>query len=253
MQVMSFNVRYINPWDEGKRSWDYRRDLVIDTIRKQKADIIGFQEVKPLAYEFLKEQLKEYDSINTWREACEEPEGNPVFYKEELFTLVDKGSFWLSETPEVMSIDWGAGCYRICSYVILIEKATEKKFVVFNTHLDNVSEEARIKGINVILSKMVEFGSLPAILMGDFNAEEDSETYKSATTYLLDTRLCAKETMKSHTFHNWGSKEDEVCIDYMLTSKTGFNVNSYKVVTDTYDGVFVSDHYQLSVNLELAE
>ena len=100
---------------------------------------------------------------------------------------------------------------------------------------------------------MVEFGSLPAILMGDFNAEEDSETYKSATTYLLDTRLCAKETMKSCTFHNWGSKEHEVCIDYMLTSKTGFNVNSYKVVTDTYDGVFVSDHYQLSVNLELTE
>ena len=58
MQVMSFNVRYINPWDTGKRSWEHRRDLVIETIRRQKADIIGFQEVKPVAYEFLKEQLK---------------------------------------------------------------------------------------------------------------------------------------------------------------------------------------------------
>ena len=59
--------------------------------------------------------------------------------------------------------------------------------------------------------------------------------------------------MKSCTFHNWGSKEDEVCIDYMLTSKTGFNVNSYKVVTETYDGAYVSDHYQLRVNLELVQ
>lgn len=253
MQVMSFNIRYINPWDTGKRSWEYRRPLVIDTIRKQNADIIGFQEVKPVSYEFLKEQLKEFDSIVTWREDCEEPEGNPVFYKEELYTLVDKGSFWLSETPEVMSIDWNSGCYRICSYVILIEKATEKKFVVFNTHLDNASEEARIRGIRVILNKMVEFGSLPAILMGDFNAIEDSDTYRSAVTYLLDTRLQAKETMQSRTFHNWGSETETGCIDYMLISKTGFEVNSYQVVTDTYDGVYVSDHFPLSVNLELSK
>ena len=46
-----------------------------------------------------------------------------------------------------MSKDWGAAHYRICSYVILKDNTTGKEFVVFNTHLDHESEEARINGI----------------------------------------------------------------------------------------------------------
>ena len=34
-----------------------------------------------------------------------------------------------------------------------------------------------------------------------------------------------------------------------LLRKKGFKVNLYKVVTDTYDGVYSSDHFPLSVSL----
>lgn len=251
VKVMSFNIRLFTPQDMGKKHWFYRADLVVDTIEKEAPGVIGFQEVTPIQYKYLCDTLQGYDSIMTYRDKNPNSEGCPVFYLEELYTLVDKGSFWLSETPEKMSKDWGAACYRICSYVILREKATEKEFVVFNTHLDHVSDEARIKGIQVVLDKISEFGGLPAVLMGDLNAEESSETYKSAVGSFLDAKYQTENTMTSCTFQAWGTELDRDCIDYILVSKEGFAVNSYKVVTDTYDGVYVSDHFPLVAELVL--
>lgn len=193
--------------------------------------------------------MKGYDSIITYRDEMISSEGCPVFFRTDLYTLIDKGSFWLSETPDVMSKGWDAACYRICSYAILKDKTTEKEFVVFNTHLDHVSDTARINGIQVVLDKIAEFGSLPAVLMGDLNAEEDSETYRSATVNFLDAKYQTENTMTSCTFQNWGTELDRNCIDYVMISKTAFKVNSYKVITETYDGVYTSDHFPLSVSI----
>jgi len=251
LKVMSFNIRLFTPLDIGKRSWFYRADLVAKTIEKEVPGVIGFQEVTPIQYDYLCDTLKGYDSVLTYRDKNPNSEGCPVFYREDLYTLVDKGSFWLSETPEEMSKDWGAACYRICSYVILKEKSTEKEFVVFNTHLDHESDEARIKGIQVVLEKILEFGGLPAVLMGDLNAEESTETYQSAMGDFLDTKYQTENTMTSCTFQAWGTELDNEGIDYILVSKEGFSVDSYKVVTDTYDGVYVSDHFPLVAELVL--
>ncbi len=249
IRVMSYNLRCINPMDAGKKTWFYRADLIIKSIQKEQPGIIGFQEATKWQYSYLCDTMKGYDSIITYRDTAFNTEGCPVFFRTDLYTLIDKGSFWLSETPEKMSKDWDAACYRICSYVILQDKATEKKFVVFNTHLDHISDLARINGIQVVLDKIAEFGSLPAILMGDLNAEEDSETYKSATQNFFDAKYQTKNTMTSCTYQNFGEELDSNCIDYVMISKTGFKVNSYKVITDTYDGVYTSDHFPLSVNL----
>lgn len=252
VRIMSCNLRCLNPQDLGKKSWFYRADLIMKNIEKEQPGIIGFQEATKWQYGYLCDTLKGYDSIITYRDKTFNSEGCPVFYRTDLYDLTDKGSFWLSETPDEMSKDWGAACYRICSYAILRDKATLKEFVVFNTHLDHVSDEARINGIGVVLDKISEFGEKPAILMGDLNAEESSETYKSATQSFLDVKYETQNTMTSCTYQNWGKSLNRNCIDYVLISKTGFTVNSYKVVRDTYDGVYPSDHFPLSVSLLLS-
>ncbi len=246
IKLMSYNIRCHAPDDFGKKSWFYRANLVSDTIEKAQPGIIGFQEVNSWQYDYFCETMPAYDSVITYRDNIPVySEGCPVFYRTDLYTLVDKGSFWLSETPDVMSKDWGAACYRICSYVILNDKASKKDFVVFNTHLDHVSDEARINGINVVLEKIKEFGGMPAVLMGDLNAEETSDTYKSATEFFYDTKYQTENTMKSCTYQKWGEALDRECIDYIMISKSGFKVNSYKVMTDTYDGIYTSDHFPL--------
>lgn len=249
LRVMSYNLRCLAPTDLGKKTWFYRADLVIDSIEKEQPGVIGFQEATKWQYSYLCDTMKGYDSIITYRDDAFNSEGCPVFFRTDLYTLIDKGSFWLSETPDEMSKDWGAACYRICSYAILKDKATNTEFVVFNTHLDHISDTARINGIKVVLDKIKEFGSIPAVLMGDLNAEEDSDTYKSATESFLDVKYQTENTMTSCTYQNWGADLESECIDYVMISKQGFRVNSYKVVTETYDGVYTSDHFPLSVSL----
>ena len=249
--VMSCNVRCLNPTDLGKKSWFNRAELVLNGIESQKPSIIGFQEATKWQYSYLCDTLPQYDSVITYRDKAFNSEGCPVFYRKDIYNLIDKGSFWLSETPNEMSKDWGAACYRICTYVILEDIETAKQFVIFNTHLDHISDEARINGIGVVLDKIKEFGSLPSLIMGDFNSEEGSETYKAVTENFLDAKYQTENTMTSATYQNFGKELDRNCIDYFMISKEGFTVNSYKVLTDTYDGVYSSDHFPIVTNLTL--
>ena len=249
--VMSCNVRCLTPLDLGKKSWFYRADLLMQDITEQAPGIIGFQESTRWQYDYLTDVLTGYGSVIDYRDDTLFSEGCPIFYCEALYTLVDKGSFWLSETPDTMSKDWGAACYRICSYVILREKSSGKEFVVFNTHLDHVSDEARIKGIAVVLDKISQFGGLPAVIMGDFNAMEESDTYKSVTEHFLDARYAAAETSSSHTYQNWGDASKYKRIDYFMISKTGIDAQRYAVVQPVHDGVYASDHCPIVLQMTL--
>ena len=249
--LMSVNVRTWSPTDTFKKSWFYRAKLIDSNIAEVKPDIIGFQEVTPVHYKYLTETLKGYDNVIEYRDNSPLHEACPVFYNTSRFELKDKGSFWLSETPEKMSKDWGAACYRVCSYVILAEKDTKKELVVFNTHLDHVSDEARINGINVVLDKIQQFGGLPRVIMGDFNADEESETYKAATKAFFDAKYKTKKSMRGATYQKWGKRLDDKNIDYFMISKTGIKVNQYKIIDTTYNGVYPSDHFQIMIKINL--
>lgn len=247
--MMSCNLRCLTPLDLGTKSWFYRADLMVRDIAEQVPGIIGFQEATRWQYRYMTDVLTGYDSVITYRDNSPISEGCPIFYNTALYTLIDKGSFWLSETPEVMSKDWGSECYRICSYVILTDKASGKDFVIFNTHLDHVSDEARIKGIAVVLDKIAQFGGLPAVIMGDFNALEGSETYISATENFLDAQYAATQTMSSHTYQNWGNPDKYKRLDYFMISKTGFAAQRYWVIPAVHDGVYSSDHCPIALTL----
>lgn len=249
--VMSSNVRCFALDDLFNKSWFYRAELIRNNLSEVSLDIVGFQEVTWLHYDYLKDILQGYDSVITYRDDTLMSEGCPIFYRSDRFELIDKGSFWLSETPEKMSKDWGAACYRICSYVILKENTTDKEIVVFNTHLDHVSDEARVNGIAVVLDKIKEFGGKPSILMGDLNAEPDSVTYNSAVENFDDAQTVASVTMDGATYQAWGTKLEKPRIDYFMVSKTGIKVNQYRVLQNTYDDTYPSDHFPIYINIEL--
>ena len=249
--IMSYNLRYWNPLDLGKKSWFYRAPLMIEDLEEQAPVIIGFQEVTRWHYKYLVKCLPQYDSTITYRDDTLFAEGCPIFYHTDRFTLVDQGSFWLSETPEVMSKDWGSSHYRVCGYVILTDKQTGENFVVFNTHLDHVSDEARINGIQVVLDKIAEFGGYPSLIMGDFNALEGSETYISVTEHFNDAMYVAEESDPGYTYQNWGNLDNADRIDYFMLSKTGFKVNRYEVLDGVRDGVYTSDHCPIVLNVTL--
>ena len=252
--VMSCNLRCMTPLDFGRKTWFYRANLIMEDIAQQDPCIIGFQEATKWQYRYLVDVLTGYDSVITYRDTSPLSEGCPIFYNTALYTLVDKGSFWLSETPDEMSKDWDSACYRICSYVILTENSSGRDFVVFNTHLDHVSDLARINGINVVLDKIARFGSLPSVIMGDFNALEGSETYQSVTSS-FDDALYEAETAAgtSYTYQNWGNLENAKRLDYFMLSPDDFLVREYQVIPAVHNGTYSSDHCPIVMSAVLAD
>ena len=249
--LMSCNVRCYAPDDLFEKSWFYRAKLIAETIDQVQPDIIGFQEVTWLHLGYLQDVMPGYDSTILYRDDFVLAEGCPIFYRTDKFELVDKGGFWLSETPDVMSKDWDSACYRVCSYTILKQKATGKEFVVFNTHLDHVSDLARINGIQVVLDKIQEFGDVPAFLMGDFNAKPGSDTLNAVTEHFDDSQVVAPITMESCTYQKWGEKLDSVRIDYIVASKGKTEILEYGVCKNVFDGVYPSDHFPIFVKAKL--
>lgn len=249
--VMSCNVRCFSPTDFFKKSWFYRAKLIANSIDEVQPDIIGFQEVTWLHYGYLKNVMPGYASTITYRDDFILSEGCPIFYRTDKFEMIDQGSFWLSETPEVMSKDWGSACYRVCTYTILKQKVTNKSFVVFNTHLDHVSDEARIKGINVVLDKIAQFDNLPALLMGDFNATPSSQTLAAVAPHFDDAQVVAPVTDDSCTYQAWGEKLDSVRIDYIVASKDKMEILQYSVCKTLYNDVYPSDHFAIYIKTRI--
>ena len=240
--VMSCNVRYYNPLDLFERSWFYRAPLIRRDVSSVMPDVIGFQEVTFVHYGYLERIMQGYASEIAYRDDFILSEGCPIFYRTDKYRDVESGSFWLSETPEVMSKDWGSDHYRIATYILLEDIKSGERFTVFNAHLDNVSEEARINGIGVVLDKIEALGCDRAILMGDLNDFPDSPTIASALGRFDDAYELAAERDEGATYHAWGEKPDRDRIDYIMITKGDATVSEYRIVDNCHDGVYSSDH-----------
>lgn len=251
MIAMTFNIKYDDDREIGDITWENRKDNIVSFLEKSQPDVIGMQEVMEHQYEFLTKRISNiYSGIYFKRYTGDNPRYNneacPIFYNKSKFNLVKKGVFWLSETPDIESINWESRHYRICTYAILEDKQTKKQFAFFNTHLDHKSELAKENGIKVIIKKIKEL-DMPSVLTGDFNVTPDSVTYKICDENLVD----ANKGDNQYTFHFWEQKEDwsMKILDYMFTYN--LNAKNYKVLKDKVNDKFLSDHYPLSCELEL--
>ena len=61
VKVLSFNIRFITPKDEGERSWQVRRDAVVSMVRDVMPDVIGIQEQREESVRWLRHSLPEYE------------------------------------------------------------------------------------------------------------------------------------------------------------------------------------------------
>lgn len=177
----TFNIRLQNGGDEKAGvGWSVRRDRVADYIKRNHIDVIGMQEVLHTQLEDLLQRLPEYDYVGVGRtDGATKGEYSPVFFLKERFEVLEKGNFWLSETPDVPgSVGWDAALERIASYAKLRDKATGKVFMAVNTHFDHVGVKARRESAKLIMRKIQEIvGTRPAVVTGDFNVTEDDEAY----------------------------------------------------------------------------
>ena len=171
--LASFNVRCPSPVDQGNHHWTNRFPYVLKVINGRSFDIVGMQELAPNQRAYLDKALGDgWGRIGIGRLPDDKGESQTIYYRKDRFECLGSDTFWLSETPRVPgSMSWDTACTRNCTWGLFRDKKTGRKFRYYNTHLDHVSNEARVKGMRLILSEMRRLSQGETVfLTGDMNS-----------------------------------------------------------------------------------
>lgn len=252
LKLVTFNIRCDYGMD-GANNFEYRKDLILKKILVEQPDVLCFQEVLPHVADWLRESLTDYYVIGCGREESLQGEQTTVAYQKERLNLISMESYWLSETPNLPGSRYPeqSRCPRICTEAIFQERNSGQVFRLVNTHLDHIGVEARKRGLEQILQKLSQeafFPHIPIILAGDMNAEPGSE------------EMCILDRFPGYvnategigvTFHAFGKKEEEMCIDYIFLK--GCTCKKLEKWTDQEGAVYLSDHYPVCALIEVSD
>ena len=220
---MTFNLRYSTDNDK-ENSWNNRKEDLVQLLNKHKPDIIGTQEGLISQIEYIDNELSYYSYAGVARDdGKEKGEFAAIFYNNQKFDLVESKTFWLSETPEKISVGWDAAMERICTYVKLKNKVNNTEIHVFNAHFDHIGDDARMNSALLIKHKMEEMmlGNAKVLVMGDFNCSDDSQGIKTFNSYLDDPLKTVKLQGPKGTWNAFDTSVlPENRIDYIFTSGT---------------------------------
>lgn len=256
LNVMTFNMRYDNP-EDGDNNWRFRRERVAEVIKAQDVDILGTQELLSNQFDDLSGLLTGYEGVGVGRlDGAESGEYCAIFFKKDRFTLLDSGTFWLSETPEVVgSLGWDGACERIATWVVLRDKNGQELFFI-DTHLDHVGQVARDEGVSLLMQRIETLrGGRPVILTGDFNSEPGSSVvaHVQKDGVLRDSKaIAAQKAGPDWSFSDFGQipEAERPLLDYIFVSGQ-IEAARYEVLPDTLDGGYVSDHAPVMAVLKI--
>ncbi|CAF1343907.1 unnamed protein product [Adineta steineri] len=256
-RVMTYNIR-MDTFFDGKNRWSCRKDRVVNLIRSYAPEIFGVQEALSQQMTDLQRDLPNYGSYGVGRDdGRDSGEYSAVFYRHDRFELLDRGTFWLSKNPDTPgSKGWDADLPRICSWIKLKDRLTNKEIYYFNTHFDHKGTVARQESARLILDRIQQItgSGTPAILTGDFNTGPESDAYHTIITnnILQDTQLLTESSHSGpqgtwSTFdvgHGIGDR-----IDYIFITPLHFKVLNHAHLTDSQDKCYPSDHLPVLTEL----
>ncbi len=254
LTVMTFNVRYGSA-NDGANSWEFRKDIVVETIRQKQPDVLGLQECLKFQADYIASALPEYDHMGVGREADGAGERMEIFYRPGVIVPLESGNFWLSETPEVPgSRSWNSANVRMATWARFIDLKSRKQFLYLNSHFDHRSEDARVEAAKMLARWTEEVpAALPVIITADFNATaEQSVSWEILTKPLEDAWVIASEKLGPPvTWSAFQAPSDDVRrIDWILV-REGIVVKYCETVTYNVDGRYPSDHFPVVAHLEL--
>jgi endonuclease/exonuclease/phosphatase family metal-dependent hydrolase len=211
VKASTYNIRYYNgegdPDNEGDKSWLIRRASVYDMIEKHNPDVCGLQEVTPQMTQDIIDNLPDYTYIGYGRVSGDlnpilpistlvsvnNDEQTGLIYKTSKYTELEKGRFFVSDTPSVPSKYSESIFNRLAVYVKLKDNETGKEFYFLSTHLDHpnngstLDELCREKQATALIQNAKGLvGNLPYYIVGDFNSVETEEAYPIITAELND-------------------------------------------------------------------
>jgi endonuclease/exonuclease/phosphatase family metal-dependent hydrolase len=218
-------------------------------------------------HEDLPQSGRRYEWIGTGREGGSRGEFMAVFYDADRLLPLEYENFWISENPHLVGDKRpDAGSPRMVTWVRFQDLADGREFYALNTHLDNVSQDARLAGARLLVKQMrgpeaplppFDAG-LPCVVTGDFNVPAVASSGGVYETLLekgelADSWTAAPPDARGEEYRTWHDYKGPVSgprIDWILTSP-GVRTTSASINTFTLDGEYPSDHFPVQATLRL--
>ena len=253
LKILSQNVRCAD--DDGGNTVAQRTTRFKALIDEYNPDIIGTQETTFEWRRYLR-TLKDYVFVGSSRNGHNASTGewSAIMYKKDRFVMLDSDTFWLTDTPDEVSMTEGAKCRRICTWVELFDRYTGETFIMANTHLDHSTDTVRRTQAAYLIGNLKKrlgdrYNSHTIYLTGDFNCKPETSPYEAIIRVgFADSRDVAAEDVSvvSGSYHAYGQKESEIDFCFFKGEET---VLRYEIISKKYisegesEPGFVSDHY----------
>lgn len=254
IKCMTYNIRFDNPKDTPN-AWDDRKEDVKKLISYYNPAILGTQEGLKHQLDYLQDQLPNYTYVGVGRDdGKNKGEYTAIFYDTIQVDLIEQNTFWLSETPEKVSVGWDAAMERICTYGLFKTKMEGIRFWVFNVHFDHVGKQARANATELILKKIESLTGKndPVVLMGDFNLEPETAPIQSINKVLKDAYSHSLKPSYGPvgTFNAFNPMHPlDRRIDYIFTNQR-FLVGNHRHIDDRRSqNLYPSDHLPVFASL----
>lgn len=257
ISVMSFNVRQSKAKEaDPNNSWSNRKESCLTMLKETMPDVVGFQEVQMGdQWPFFRDGMHEsHDGYAIGRrDGNVKGETSGFLYNRKKLTLLEHGTFWLSETPEEPSLSFDEKYYRSATWGVFKVAKSNKHFLYVNTHM-GLTYKSQVEGFKVILDKLPELNphGYPVVITGDFNVPVNHDAFAQARETMnnaLDVAM-QKVNADAPTYNAWGNESKYVIIDHIWLSR---DIRCLVYVTDNkaYDGhQFISDHYPVIAELK---
>lgn len=246
LQVLTFNIRY-GTANDGDHAWEHRKQIVADLISEVDPDVLAIQEALDFQLVDLATALADYQKVGVHRGGGTKDEFSGLYIRKGIHVF-ESGTFWLSETPEVVaSKSWDSSLPRTATFAKIQWDGNE--LCIYGTHFDHRGEEARTMSSKLIREHAPD--DMPVIVMGDFNAERGDapmvhfslDLYESVVEGLLpDSTLGTFNGFKDPT---GGRRIDHILI-HNVDSGNWLMMKSAKIHDQKVNGLFPSDHFPVS-------
>jgi endonuclease/exonuclease/phosphatase family metal-dependent hydrolase len=261
LRVMTFNIRY-GTANDGENSWPNRNQSVLGVINDYGPDVLGIQEALDFQLDELSEVMEGYGMIGVGRDdGIAAGEFAAILYRTSRFDVVESGTFWFSDTPDVPgSTSWGNNVTRICTWAMIRDKASGMQFYVYNVHFDHESQPSRERSAAMLGARIAASSTrAPLIVTGDFNAGEQNPAMlfllgkadvldvggesHIVSPGLRDTyRILHPDSIDVGTFNAFRGESSGEKIDAVLVSSE-WQVSDAAIVRTSVDGGYPSDHF----------
>ncbi|NTF91484.1 hypothetical protein G6L46_30415 [Agrobacterium rhizogenes] len=269
LEVLTYNVRA----EYDATAWKRRSQTVARVLNESPFDIIAVQEATehmiadyqaalPSHHYVVGERSDGHRGDQGWYEY------NPIFYNPDRFERLMTGSFWVGEDPArpgdtLVESKWHG---RVFNWLVVRERTTGRRLAIGNVHIHGPKGERGVELITCALRTHAQGSEI--ILLGDFNSTPNTVAYERMTgpddLRFVDAMLAAEQRSGGEAtvigvdqfiptgLDGEGQRGCADRIDYVFVDPS-IAVKSYRIVDSAIsDNVFASDHFPISVSLELS-